>query len=209
MPEFSIVRDDERAASTGGRDVYTIIIDGVPSLKWFPACETPGMKPDYFAQRCIDRLKAGRSNVFGGPLIVADTKVVGRAVVAGQAPVRARVYRGEPKTETVESGGKKGKTRERVVTPWVAELDGATIGEFATEAEAKCATACQAWKTAGKLGQIPAALAALQEAFPGKACEVKACPKKHRIVASVDGVRYHVGFRDDGGFKFVPCAEAK
>lgn len=33
--------------------------------------------------------------------------------------------------------------------------------------------------------------------------KVQACPKRHKVVATVDGKPFHVGFKDDGGFKFV------
>ena len=188
MPEFTVVKDTEREKSSGGRKVYTFLIDGSPTLRWYPT--------EHAARRAIERLKLGRSNVFGGPAIMMGGVKIGEAKLKGAPPVRAKVFAGEPKKETVVLGS--GKVKERVVETFVAELDGEKIGEFSSEAEAKCAVACHAWKSGGKLKHLATAKAELESLYPGKKCEIFACPTRHKIVATVDGQDHYVGISPNG-----------
>lgn len=188
MPEFTVVKDTQREKATGGRKVYTFLIDESPTLRWYPT--------EHAVRRAIERLKLGRSDVFGGPAIVVGSTRVGEARMKGQPPVRAQVYKGEPRKEKVTM--KSGKEKEREVETFVAELDGEKVGEYPTEAEARCAAACAAWKAGGKLKHMEKAKAELEAAYPGCECDVFACPERHKIVATVDGEEHYVGITPDG-----------
>lgn len=205
MPKFKIIHDAERAEATRGRKAFTFTVDGVPSLMWFPDASSedhPGRPADYFVQRAIGRLNAGRSTeAFGGPVAVASAG----EVRAASQPARGRVEQlGQPTEATIDIRGKPQSGRPR----FTYTLDGKPSEDsYATEAEARAACAVAAFMTRGKLGKIQAAHSALQEEYPGAECAVYVCDKRHKVCATVDGEEYHVGFEPDGTFKFKKLVE--
>lgn len=65
MPHIEIIHDKELEARTGNRQAFTFLVDGIPSMRWFPNAESkefPNRSADYFVQRCVSRLKDGRSS---------------------------------------------------------------------------------------------------------------------------------------------------
>jgi hypothetical protein len=207
VPEFKVVHDEEREATSRGRKAFTFLVDGVPSLMWFPNAsseEHPGRPADYFAQRTIRRLQEGRSTeAFGGPTVVNGGE---RQHALGLRAGRGKVVEApQPEAEAApDIRGKPRSARPR----YKYELDGKSSEEtYATEAEAKAACAVAAFMTRGRLGKLSAAQEALAEEYPDAECEVYVCDKRHKVCATVDGEDYVVGFEPDGTFRFKKMSE--
>lgn len=175
---------------------YTFLVsddDGktwLPSMKWYRECNVPGLPKTYYVERCINRLKAGRSSeAFGGHQVVTEGgHVVGISKAAKQG--RATVKAASGPTEVKIVGGKPREARRG----FVGVVDGTSLGEFPTEAAAKSACAIHAFMTRNKLGRIHHAMERLQAEFHGKECKVFACCERHEIVATVDGAEYSIGW---------------
>jgi len=207
------------------RPYYSFTVDGVPSLKWYPECNVPGLPKDYYVQRCLKRLQAGRSaEAFGSaPAVAVNGQVVALATAspdwsavekqlesAGVAPhlrekainaMRLSAKQGRGEVKPIPAGEpitviKDGRREQREQRPkWTFLLDGQECGEeFPSEQAARAACAMKAFLTRHKVGQIPAALAKLQEEFPGRECKVWACGEQHGICATVDGEAYSIGW---------------
>ena len=185
------------------RSFYSFLVDGVPSLKWLPECNVPGLPKTYYIQRTINRLMSGRSSeAFGSNPTVIDG--AGRIMAMPHRAGRGVVRKIEPTVEstTVVRGGRT-KTVEPKPT-FRFTIDGVeSKEEFTTEQIAKTACAVAAFMTRGKLGAIPAALEKLKAEFPGKDCKVWACPKDHEVKASVDGKLVAIAWVDVGDRKAV------
>ena len=209
MPEITVVHDAARAASSGGRKAWTVLVDGAPSLYWCPS--------EHAARRVASRLRAGRSGeAFGGAGLVLPAGVL--ATSRGH-PAKARgkvVSAGEAVVETVTT--KSGRVKPREKRPaFVFELDGKCDErrKFASEQEAKAACACAAFASRGRLGRFAEAEAAFLDAF-GKKCKVQVLDLPgsalHGKVVAKDegGGLWHVGFRSGGGaVKFVQVVGAR
>lgn len=216
MSEFTIVRQEFRKGfDEQGNPVvgpyYTFLVDGAPSLFWQPECSVPGLPKTYYIDRTINRLKAGRSEAFGPPMVAVGGKPVVPASALGldgkEKKNRARVFKDDtpPVLELVTVHG--GGTKPRESRPgYRYELDGVTSAEtYPSEAAARAACAVKAFMTRSKLGRLEEAKATFEAANPGLSCTVYACPKEHTIYANVNGVKYSVGFASDEiTFKALP-----
>lgn len=228
MAEFTVV--SERFEQ--GRLYYSFLVDGTPSLKWFPECKVEGLAPTYHVDRCISRLKAGRSreafgpapevSVGGVPLRTEDdsqeTKALEAMKSAGvpeslakqaveqlkklQGKGRGRVYSEEGKAPEGTTDSGKPRTARPV---WRYSLDGKPSEKtFPTEAAAREACATAAFMTRGKLGRLAEVKAALEAQFPGVECKVWACKGEHCVRAKAGEVEYLIGWEPDGTFRFKP-----
>lgn len=178
------------------RGFYSFTVDGVPCLKWWPECRVEGMPKDYYAQRCIDRLKAGRSDVLGKGAGVAAGGT-GATVMSGGIGQRATIAT----VEVVKKPGTATVTYDRPRFRFI--LDGKESTEtYPTEGLARGAAAIAGFMTRDKLGAIPDTLAILKEQFSGQKCHVWVCPEEHEICATVDGQRYAISWARDSNGKF-------
>lgn len=84
MATFEIVR-----AEFADGPHYTFLVDGAPSLKWFRECTVLGLPKTYYVDRCVARLKAGRSREAFGD--APEVRLDGRALDPGAAPDRDRI----------------------------------------------------------------------------------------------------------------------
>lgn len=172
---------------------YTFLIDGQPTLKWFKECTVEGLPKTYYVDRCINRLKEGKSKeAFGGVSLALDgSKVVANGTKSG----RGRVFldTSPPTYETV-----KGKKREKR-KGYKYEVDGVESDkDYSTEALAKEACAVHCFLTRNKLGQLKTAEEQLQSSFPEGTCKVWACSETHTIRATVDEQEYSIGWIQSG-----------
>lgn len=193
MHDIKIVREEfHEYTDEKGNSVkspwYTFTVDDVPSMQWFRECLTPDLGPTYFVQRCINRLRQGRSSeAFGSQY----TNEPGRGkVMLEPGPVKYEIIK-------VSEGIKRREIRKG----WVYTLDGVQCEKvYTTEQEAKSACAIAAFMTRHKAGQIENALTLLQEEFPESECKVWACAETHGIRVTVDGEEYAIGWiKDESG----------
>lgn len=194
------------------RYFYSFLVDGVPSLKWYPECNIPGLPKTYYVERCMNRLKAGRSSeAFGtAPMIAVNGQVLNSAALSAGNGRGAIKQLKAKSTQLVAQGDRSKPVEGRPLFKYV--LDGKESSEeFPTEAAARTACAFKAFMTRHKLGQIPAAQLALEKEFPGKVCKVWACPQDHEIKATVGGKQYAIGWvKVDGKWvveRFKPMEE--
>jgi hypothetical protein len=213
------------------RGFYSFLVDGVPSLKWYPECRVPGYPVDYYVRRCINRLEAGRSaEAFGtAPTVVIDGQpVTAAATDPNYSSVLSQLQAAGVPSDLAEQavavlrrGSKSGRGSIREVQPtgngvaiiqggrlkhrpaksaYSYTLDGVESEEsYPTADAARRVCAIRAFMSRHKLGQVPAAQAALEAQFPGRACKVWACAEEHGICATVDGERYSIGWQNVAG----------
>lgn len=194
MHVFEIVSENFKASDGSGGDEkwFTFLVDGMPSLKWFKACNDPAKPETFFVERCISRLKMGRSSeAFGPHKVQVDGKIAG--AVAGKKG-RAEIVQPNGPPEVVLLNGKPKEVRR----PFCVTVDGKKVCECHTEEDARGAAAIHAFMTRDKLGQIPAAAEKLAAENPGKECKVWACRETHGIRATVDGEEYSIGWVPPG-----------
>jgi hypothetical protein len=211
MHEFRVVRQEfpETVDATGAPVLaawYTFHVseDGTtwfPSLKWFRECNVAGLPKTYYVDRCVGRVKAGRSaEAFGqSAVVLADGKPVGFAAVEkgrGRGAVYAET--GPAKVAMVTGRGGLAKPREER-KGFKAKVDGAELPRtYPTEAAAKAACAIHCFMTRHKLGRVAHVLERLKEEFPdAKEHKAWACCQENAIRATVDGVEYAIGWLPD------------
>lgn len=214
MHEFKIVReefhetyDDAGKAVLAPSYTFHVSDDGgktwFPSMKWYPECKTPGLPKTYFIDRCVNRLKAGRSSEAFGPVsVLVDGQPVAVKLPPGIKPGRATVVAesGPANVEMVKSHGGGSKPRERR-KGFKVVADGVELSaSYPTEAAARSAAAVHCFLTRNKLGRVGHALEKLKAEFPSSECKVWACAKHNGIRATVDGKEYSIGWvRDSAG----------
>ena len=192
--QYKIVQDQGRAAR--GLPSYTFLIDGRPSLAW---CAN-----ERAVQRKIDRLRAGRSDVFGGPVLMVDGKPVAR--VGGQK-IRAKIVPSEGEVTTEMVTTKSGKQKPREKRPgFDYELDGRRYPvKVSSESEARELAAVHGFLTRGKVGRAMDAAKLVGERFGAKGCRVFLCARRHKLmVRDESGAEYVIGVGVDGGLLAKP-----
>lgn len=189
--EYKVVKDESKVGKVDKNgaplECYTFTINGMPSMKWFKPCMVEGLPEDYYVQRCIGRLRNGRSReAFGGPIVTAG--VDGNVFVSATQPPRGFVSRCAH--------------RKR----WVYTLDGSEASEtFPTEAMAREACAIAAFMTRGKLGRLAEAAEAFR-AEHNKACDIRV--EGHGIVAHSEcGARFAVSLTAGNAPRFKRMEE--
>lgn len=144
---------------------FTFTLGGLPSGMWFPT--------RYAADRCLNRLRAGRSaEAFGGAGATNGGVGIQYASLDGSdKPARAKIVRGDEVTvETVTT--KSGRTKPREKRPgFVVELDGKAFEGGTDEAAARGLAAVQAFVTRGKFGLKEEAASSFKD-LTGKDCKV-------------------------------------
>lgn len=167
-----------------------------PSLKWFHECAVIGLPKTYYVDRCINRLKAGRSTEAFGMMTILVDGVPHEARVRGTPLGRAHVYLdpSPPEIEEVALHGGGTKRREKR-KGYRAMVDGIELAtEFPTEAAAKAAAATHAFMTRNKLGRLSHVLERFKELVPGTDHKVWACCTDNKIRATCGGVEYSIGW---------------
>lgn len=148
---------------------WSFRIDDQECLMYYPT--------EYSARRTCDRMREGRSAVFGGPTVGGQPTSAPRAAVR-QCGVRRELTRG-------------GKTVERPL--FRGCLDGVDTEVSGTEREAREDVAVRAMMTRGKLGRLREVEAAL-----GEPCAVSV--SGGRVFAETsDGRRFVVSICPKGG----------
>jgi len=191
---IEIYQDTSRAAMTD-RAVpsWSFRIDGIESGFWSPT--------RYAVERCISRLKEGRSReAFGDKVDVFSNGVKVAEARTGPGQGRAKVTQFQPNVQQSTRKMKSGREKPPVNRPMFrAELDGEHIGDYATEKEARAACAFKAFMTRGKAKLHDQQV----ETAQGKRLTVKYTGKGLRAVDN-DGNEYAVGFRSDGRHVIKP-----
>lgn len=191
--EYQVILDESKAGRVDKNgaplECYTFTVNGTPSMKWFKPCQVEGLLATYYVERCIGRLKAGRSReAFGGPVLAMGA--AGDLVWMEAPAPRGSVRRCEKRNR------------------WVYTLDGREAEQtYPTEATAKEACACAAFMTRGKLGRLKEAVETFR-ACHGKGCEVRIKGRAVVAVAEGCGTRYAVGF-DAAGVRFKSLTAEK
>lgn len=195
--QYKIMQSPAKAER--GLPSFTFTVDGAPALMWF--------RTERAAQRKIDRLRAGRSNVFGGPALLVDGKPVGQA---DGPKIRANIVKSasEVTTETVKM--KSGREKPREKRPgWDYELDGQHFAVAVTsENEARELCAVHAFVTRGKLSRVGDAAALVEKRFGVSGAKAFICPKRHKVmVRDESGAEYVIGIALDGGLLAKPTGK--
>jgi hypothetical protein len=60
---------------------FTFLINGQPTLRFFNRCTLQNMPETYYVDRCIGRLREGRSDVFGGPRVMMGGQEITRGTL--------------------------------------------------------------------------------------------------------------------------------
>lgn len=197
MHEFTIVKKEfyegeDAEGKPFTKDWYTFLVDGFPSLKWFRACEVQGLSPTYYVDRCINRLKAGKSReAFGGIQVGVENS--GRMVVMGETAGRGIVYQDTSPPEVSMVNGKRREKRKG----FKFSCDGVEASQvYPSEQAARAACAIHCFMTRSKLGCIPKVLLRLKEEYPNGDCKVWACKETNGIRAMVGETEYLIAWLD-------------
>lgn len=178
-----------------------------PSMRWFHECSVKGQPKTYYVDRCIERLKAGRSAAAFGtaPYVLAGEEIVGR-VKMGTTSGRGSVERESGAAET-ERVPVKGGTKPREVRKGFRGLvDGIPLADekdtprsFPTEKAARAAVAIHCFLTTGKAGRRDHLIERLKELVPdGTEYKVWLCCDEDALRATVDGTEYAIAWLKPG-----------
>lgn len=194
---IEIYQDKEREAK-GITQCWSFRVDGAESGFWSPN--------RYAIERCISRLKEGRSSeAFGDTVNVMANGVKVAEAKMGASKGRAKVTCHTPMASTATRKTKSGKEKPAINRPvYRAELDGEHIGDFPTEKEARAACAIKAFMTRGKASLHGKTV----QTEAGKTLQVTYTGKGLRAVDK-EGNEYAVGYRSDGKhvIKLIPPRE--
>lgn len=188
---IEIYEDESRKETVErtGRPIQTwsFRVDGVESGFW--------SFRRYDVERCISRLREGRSSeAFGDVVDVLSNGIKVAEARTGPKQGRAKVSKFTPQVQASTRKMKSGRDKPTVVRDMFrAEVDGEYIGDYKTEKEARAACAFRAFLTRGKAklnGQVV-------ETAQGKQLTVIYNGKGLRATDK-DGNEYAVGFRKDG-----------
>ncbi len=179
MAKYNIFKNEDKEKA--GLPCLSFTIDGYETMMWFSPCKVNGLNENYYVERCINRLKQGRSEAFGGPGVVQNEKLL-----ASGRKVRARTFESSPRR-------------------WKYELDGKACEEhYPTESLAKEACAVKEFLTRGKLGRLKE----IEESFKtkhGKEC--KAYVKNNKITIDAADDKYFAAFEATGNIVFIKTEE--
>lgn len=172
---------------------WTFKVDGQESGFW--------SFRQYDVERCISRLKEGRSSeAFGDVVDVLSNGIKVAEARVGPKQGRATVTQFTPQVQQSTRKMKSGAHKPAVVRDmYRAEVDGQHIGDFATQKEARSACAFKAFMTRGKAklnGQTV-------ETAQGKKLTVTYTGKGIKAVDE-EGNQHAFGFRKDGNHIVKP-----